>query len=71
MRKLNRRGMPDECRPAALAQRLGQELGVPLGSAYYPGLALSIRHAMARGESYQDIEAGLRVNLGLEGKPSA
>jgi hypothetical protein len=58
----------EHCFPALLAEKLGQELGVPRGSLWYPGCTKSIERCMAASPdaSREQVELTYRLRLGLE-----
>ena len=50
-------------RASILATKLGQEIGVPVGSAWYPGFARGIQLDLDSGQALDAIEADRRVAL--------
>ena len=54
------------CAPALLATELGQAIGVPAGSMWYPGFAVGIKRDLAEGYTIEEIRADRRMGLGIE-----
>ena len=59
--------LTDQLWAAGLAQKLTEEIGLPFGNMWTPGMAKRLERMVAKeGWGRRRAEAGVRMNLGLE-----
>ena len=64
---MNKRQVAPEVNAATLAAMLAQEIGLPPGNMWEPGICRGILRDFNAGQPWRDIESSLRLSLGLSG----
>ena len=64
---MSRKSFAEEhCWPALIAAAFAQELGLPAGNLWEPGITRNIEKYLNRGYTRDEIEDYYRLRLGLE-----